>query len=833
MKTRIKYWVCAVILILSIVVLKFCLTPTHSNISKPSKADRIDEAIEMEIAITQDLALGYVPKSRLYRANNIAAAYKTDAYPRRPDHTIQWRERGPINVGGRTRAMIFDALDSTGTTILAGSVSGGIWRGSQIFTAKPFWTNLTPTESNLAIGALAQDLFNPFIIYAGTGEGWFNGDAVRGFGILKSIDGGNSWSRIQNTNNSQFKYIQKIVVDRFGHVYACTRDNGVMKSMNQGEHWVKILGNGIHAFSDRAADIEIAQDGTLFASLGIFSSDGLYRSDDDGNNWQFIHQNGIPANDFRRAEIAVAPSNSNVVYAILEDNGGSCLGIYRSGDKGNNWTSLPIPTSASGLRFGRNQLWYDLALSVDPKDHNRLIIGGVNLFQSTNGGGSWIQLSNWFETSEHAYVHADQHSILFHNDNSSRALFANDGGVFACNNLNTTTPTFLHVVTDYNVTQFYSCAIHPMDPGQIAGGSQDNGCLVFPNDLTTIATTVTSGDGGFVHYAGETGEYLITSFTNNNYNIYLNNDLIDELSLQGGLFVNPTTVDNKYFYGNADQAQYFRINLEGNIEEDYVFVPEFKDLTIRHIACSPNISNRLYFGLSEGRVYYVDDADKGDERTAVQIMNKSGSVSCIAIEKGNENHMLVTISNYGEVSVWETRDGGTNWKDVENNIPDMPVRWVVFAPGRTQEALLATEAGVWRTDSLQGTQTQWYPSPDFPNARTDMIKVHEASGKIVVATHGRGLFTTDYYQPYVANFNQKTDVMKISVFPNPTSTHIHIQSAAQIAGRYNIYTLDGTSLQSGIFRGNNKINIYSLPSGSYLLSIENIDGVLTKRFLKI
>lgn len=805
----------------------------HEETNAPTKEDRIDLAIAMEIEITKDLELGYVPKNRLLEANETTRKLKKSA-SRSSMTDVNWIERGPRNVGGRTRGMIFDMADTTRNTILAGSVAGGIWRGSNIFGISETWTNLTPDLSNLAISTLAQDPSNPQIIYAGTGEGWFNGDAVRGVGIFKSEDGGQSWFRLSSTGGSAFRYVQKLLIDDNGNIYACTRGNGLMRSNDEGKSWEKVLGSNVGGFSDRAADIEIASDGTIYASLGVYSIDGLYRSTDNADSWEYIHGNGMPDQGYRRIEIAVSEIDTNRVYAILEASDGSCLGIYRSENKGDAWTSLPIPESSNGLVFGRSQLWYDLTAEVSPDDPDHIVIGAVNLFRSANGGDSWTQLSNWFQTSDVPYVHADQHNVLFDSNNPGRVLFANDGGIFTSVNFQIGNPQFNHSVNEYNVTQYYSCAVHPLDNQIISGGTQDNGTQLLFTDESTEAVKISGGDGGYTHFAGEDGEYLISSFTNNNYNVYLDFDFYRNIDFAGGSFINPTLVIGNNLYGNADAGEYFRVDVTDlSSEVEYVFVESIGNDQIRHLSISPNIPNRIYFGLGDGRVVYVDSVGQDIEKQGVEIFNRSGSISCVAVEPGDEDHILVTISNYGEISVYESWNGGQNWQFAENNLPDMPIRWAAFAPGRHQEVLLATEAGVWRTDSIQGVWTEWYPDPDFPAVRTDMIKIHELTGRVVVGTHGRGIFITDSYRKYVNTKSVNPDrPTPITVYPNPADDRINISFNTNLKSEYVIYSMSGKQVQKGIIN-QNEISIYNLNSGVYILRVHSGGKNYSSQFIKL
>ena len=131
----------------------------------------------------------------------------------------------------------------------------------------------------------------------------------------------------------------------------------------------------------------------------------------------------------------------------------------------------------------------------------------------------------------------------------------------------------------------------------------------------------------------------------------------------------------------------------------------------------------------------------------------TGSVSCVAIETGNDNHLLATYSNYGINSVWETTNGGTSWTSVEGNVPDMPVRWALFNPSNATQALIATELGVWSTDLLNGASTVWGPSASgIPNTRVDMLQIRTSDKLVAAATHGRGLFTSDVFTTAYADF---------------------------------------------------------------------------------
>ena len=342
------------------------------NIKKISKRDRIDLAMEQEFEMTKDPALGIVPKSRLIAANDYM---KTLSELDGPIAGIDWTERGPKNVGGRTRTIMVDPNDVTKKTVWSAGVAGGLWKTTDITAANPNWQSVNDFFNNLAISSLAYDPSNTNIMYFGTGEGYFNIDFVQGFGVWKSTDGGVNWNQLASTTGSIFNFCQKVVVTSTGAILVATYSGGVQRSINGGTSWTKVLGTGVVGASNIAYDIEIAANGNVFASL----SGSVHRSTDAGATFGAALTIGITGD---RIELAVAKSDANYLYALV-GNGSVVNGIVRSIDGGTNWTARFEPDDAdSGVPatdFSRGQAWYDLAIEVDPNNRDVLYVGGIDL----------------------------------------------------------------------------------------------------------------------------------------------------------------------------------------------------------------------------------------------------------------------------------------------------------------------------------------------------------------------------------------------------------------------------------------------------------------------
>lgn len=728
---------------------------------KLERQDGVDMAMAYEFEITKDPALNIVPRERLIAADN----YRRQKLASLSNRTttavsgINWTERGPNNVGGRTRAIIYDLSDAGNgyKKVFAGSVGGGLWVTSDISAATPIWTRIDDLMGNLAVSTLAQDPSNTQNIYAGTGEGWFNSDAIRGLGIWKTSNGGTAWSQLASTNNSTFYYVQKIVVTGTGIVLAATRNGGIQRSTDGGTTWTKVLGNGTGGGSnDNAADLEIGANGNIYCSVGILSTDGIYRSTDGGVNWTKIYTS---ASDEERIELACAPTDQNIIYGLVQDNNApNTDGIKKVMSTTDataatpTWNTLTTPSwcdqGSPSTDFTRGQAWYDLIAAVDPSDANTILIGGVDILKSTNGGGAWMQVSRWAGGCTGTQIHADNHMIVFKPGSSTEFLVGNDGGIYRTTDggANLTSR-----INGYNVTQYYACAIHPTTTNYFLAGAQDNGSQKFSAAGINTTSNASGGDGAFCHIDQTDGVTQITSYVYNNYYVSLTsgNTFIQRFFGNTGSFINPTDYDDNanILYAGNTAGSFFRWNDAGagGTNTDNVSVTNFSGASVRHVAVSPLTSDRVYFGLNNGSVVRVDNANTGTALTGTIIRTGSGSVSCIAIDAANEDHMLVTYSSFGVTSVYESLNAtqaSPSWTAVEGNLPDMPVRWAMFDPRNSDWALIATDLGVWSTDNINGASTDWAPTnTSLANVRIDMLQYRSSDRTIAAATHGRGLFT--------------------------------------------------------------------------------------------
>lgn len=749
-----------------------------SAVKNIPRRDRPDLAWEQNFLMTLDPKLKRPAPERLTSARNQIKEYFSSSSARTGTQEHPWVERGPSDVGGRTRAIMWDPNDATGKKVWAGGVSGGLWYNENIYDENEGWQKVDDFWDNLSITAIASDPNAPETFYVGTGEGFAG--ASRGAGVWKSTDGGQSWNQLSAT--LAYKYILDLVVrDENGTsvLYFGTKDyyyagkwhdviDGLFRSTDGGVTFDQVMPNVSGASTAHSiADIELDVHnnlwvGTIMNSYNAGGGTILYST--DGLNWQVKTQR-----DGSRMELACAPSDANTVYALVENNG-KVSEIIKTTDGGSTWQTTTKPNDADeGIAsddFSRGQAWYDLIAAVDPNDANTLIVGAVDLFKSTDAGANWTQLSHWWGGYGYPYVHADQHAIVFKPGSSTDVLFGHDGGVTLSTDLSNGTPSFTHRNKNYNVTQFYTAAIHP-DAGKdyFLAGSQDNGTQKFTLPGFGKTTEPTGGDGAFCFIDQTNGDIQITSYVQNAYYLSTNggstfNLFVDDETT--GRFINPAAYDSHkgILYTAVSKSKIGRFTgIKSNNPVRNDIQTDLSDLASA-LTVSPytTSSTTLYVGTGTGSLYKISNANTSSPiTTAITGSNfPNGYISCIALG-ASEDQLLTVFSNYGINSLYESTNGGTSWQSKEGNLPDMPIRWAVYNPNDYNEVILATELGIWRTTNFNASSPVWTPSNEgLANVRVDMLQIRASDHEVIAATHGRGLYSSSGFstgETLAANFS--------------------------------------------------------------------------------
>ncbi|MGD1958344.1 MAG: PKD domain-containing protein [Fulvivirga sp.] len=746
----------------------------YSNTSEKvfEEKDRPDLAAAQNFEMTKDPALGYPPVRRLVPAYEFIKSQKRLGKKNgKAIEGVDWVERGPNNVSGRTRALLFDPNDVDAKRLFAGGIGGGLWVNDDITDENSPWVAVDDFLANIAISSIAYDPSNTMNMYLGTGLG-FTGD-IRGVGIFKSTDGGFSWSLLSSTSTEDFESIQKIAVTEDGIVLAAARvfgppgnaeeSGGIWRSADDGQTWSKVLGK-------RGADIEIATDGVIYATVGFGNGSGeIHKSSDNGLTWEDIS----PTDPATRIELAVAPSNPEVIYAVADGGSGSqdVAWFKKSIDGGLNWSDITIPLYYEQNcqnrvnHFTRGQAFFDLILGVDNSDPDILIAGGIDLHRSRDGGENWELISYWTGACD-ILVHADQHAMISRPGYEDEWVFGNDGGVYYSSNATSADdPQINSRKNGFNVTTFYACAMeNEAGSNYYLAGAQDNGSQQFTIPGINNTVEVTGGDGAFCFIDQDDPNIQITSFVFNSYRLSLDGgqsffNISNDQSQ--GRFINPSDYDDdaNILYAAGSSGNIVRYSNLGTSTSIIDLSISGMNGVVSHIRASPYSDNTIFLGTGNGQLFKVTNANASPVVEEITGDLPSNYVSCIEIG-ANEDQLLVTHSNYGVTSVWETMDSGGVWSSKEGNLPDIPIRWALYNPNNLDEVLLATEVGVWSTDDLSLENPVWEPSVSgLANVRCDMLQIRDADQKVAVATYGRGLFTSDVFSSNVsANFDVNSNV---------------------------------------------------------------------------
>lgn len=728
--------------------------------------------------------------------------------------TIPFASAGPFNVGGRTRAVALDITDES--VILAGAVSGGMWRS---IDSGATWSRTTALEQHPAVSSLIQDKrtgkTNEW--YYSTGErrgnsATLNGDIYVGNGIYKSVDNGASWSLITATavagttgtdvilnDRAEFALIDELAIDYSNtegtEIYAGGTSE-ILRSTDGFETFDKVL--GADNTGRNFTDIAITTAGKVYATIatasfnGASAEDGFFKSD-DGITWTKIEfPTGFPTSA-TRYELGIDPSDEDRIYVLAPSN----LFVYT--DATGTWTDLTSRLdviSDDGINGHDAQGGYNLYVAVHPDNSDVVFAAGINILRSLDGfttdagrkqvGG--YRLGNC--CTLYPNHHPDNHDYFFFPSDGNKMITASDGGVArTADNLaatNTITPiTWESLNHGYLTTQFYHIDIHNYDLGdvQIVGGLQDNSTFArFDADPTADWIDVFGGDGA---YTGITYNSLYVSSQNGNLS-RLEADENNIYQRQGN--ISPTLEDadysfiNPYTYNPVHQDQLVvgargRAFITNDIRSnpgngEWLEIGGPNSLTnqpVSALAMSTQPEGILYFGTRSGRIYKVENTrDIVDGVEAVELDRTGlpiGNISSISVDPKDGNKVLITFSNYEVLSVWSTEDGGETWASVSGNLEENPsgsgagpsVRNVATMPDGNggNYYFVGTSVGMFMTQALDGDNTVWTQQAvnEIGNVIVSWITVRPIEGLVVAGTHGNGVFQGAYQVGVTPNIN--------------------------------------------------------------------------------
>jgi hypothetical protein len=687
-----------------------------------------------------------------------------------------WQSLGPApvtgtpyggNASGRVDAVAVVPSGPSAGEIFVGTAGGGVWSSTD---GGAHWvTHTDQVASGLAIGALAIDPSNPSIVYAGTGEADDCGDCFYGGGVLKSTDGGASWT-VENPSGL-FTGIDfsALAVDPHNgaHLYAAT-SAGLYESSDGGASWSHPSGSG--DFVNPATAVVL--DGAVTPATAYVASEntGIQKSTDGGTNFSTL-AGGLPAAaNFGSAALAGGtpsgsyPSADRTLYAAVALNGisdpsGGQLSLYKSTDGGATWTLLTTPAySNQAYAYGvgsADQAAYDNALAVDPANPSHVIAGAISVLETHDGGASFTDLNgqNFFGAAANAF-HPDLHAAAF--VPSGHVVLGTDGGVFAYDPSTPGRAGVANLNSDLGTAQIYEDLAVGGD-GAVLAGMQDNGTALFAGG--TAWPDVLAGNGGYSainpfdgrqQFAEADGYISETTdaWASTDVDITPPGEPDDAANFVPPLTVvaNPSTVDDPAVFYGAGDLWLTRDPVDAS--------PSWTQLTavgtgVSAIAAAPSDPSVLYVGFDDGTLEVSRNAS-APVPTFTDITPGVGEwITHIAVSPTNPGHIAVTYSSsnthsyaippmveLGAVALSATPSA--TFTDITGNLPSGVASNAAVFDG--SGLIVATDVGVFATAATGGSATSWSAlGAALPNVQVLGLTL-DAAGNLYAGTHGRGVW---------------------------------------------------------------------------------------------
>jgi len=737
-----------------------------------------------------------------------------------------WEFQGPLtstangNGVGRIQRVVFHPTDSN--TFWVCTAGGGSWLTTTNGTS---WTCMTDQLPVLGVSDMAYNPLNPKVIYMATGDR--DATDYSSMGIFKTTDGGLTW------NPTGFQY-QQINAKRIGSVLVNPLDtnsilisttDGIYNSRNGGTTWT-LRASGVFR------DLVYRPNDTVV----VYATDGaanMYRSGDGGATWS--KQTSLTGS---RISLAVTPANPNMVKALLANSNNGLDGIYTSSDTGKTFVKTFTPSSCAqnylansanpGTSSCDGQGYYDLAIAISPLDSNKMVIGGINTWYSTNGGVSWTLANQWSASSitNITVVHADKHFLTWQPLRPTVLFECNDGGIYKIANAPNSFG-WMDLTNGLGITEFYRIAVANYATTAL-GGAQDNGSKRV-NSSMTGSTQVTGGDGMNCEMDPMDNT---TFFTASQYGTIYRNGGYPPVSsnIPGqpqGDWITPYKLHPRN--GSRMLAGYDKMYLSTDHGDNWTTIsPKLSSALIKRVAFAPSDFTTMYAIWGN---LVRQTTDNGTTWTNLYT-TVPGTLSDIIVDPKNAQHFWVTYSGYGtnKVAEYDTTNG---WTARNDSLPNVPVNCITYDTSNGT-LYIGTDVAVFYKNTLMNHWALW--NTNLPAVHVDDLDINYGTGDLWAGTYGRGMWKTPVftYPPSPAGVSlvpYSTDV--ISAYPNPAKGAFDIRSSnAGLIGQnvsVNIYDQSGRIVWSGqkafSASGTLHIDAAGLAPANYILDLTSTKGM--------
>ena len=723
--------------------------------------------------------------------------------------SMHWRQIGPTRAG---RARALSGVPSQPNTFYIGFDNGGVWRSTDYGSN---WEAIFDQAATGSIGAIAVAPSDPNIIYVGTGAGIIRPDLATGDGMYKSTDAGKTWTHLGLFDSQMIAQIEvdaknpnRIFVAVLGHPYGPNTERGVFRSIDGGTSFQNVLykdeytsANDVRIDPNDANVVYAALweqqqsfiEGGGFGGTGDGKGNGIYKSTDGGTTWKHL-TDGLPT--IIEANLAIAPSHSNVVYAMAAGaamagsggrGAGGTVGFYKSTDGGEHWHLAANDSAATAgqsarpadnrplVRIGGGDL---PTITVDPKNENVIYSSSTVLWRTEDAGLNW--------TAVRGAPGGDDYQKTWINPNNSDIILqvADQGGVVSANRgkswsnwYGQPTAAMYHVSTDMNF------------PYRVCGGQQDSGSACV--DSRSMDGEITFHDWHPVNIQ----EYGIGAsdpkdpdmvFGSQRSNVSLYNRKTGQTTLLGPdaslrmpdfnrnvrtmpIVWSPVNPDLLFYVSNAVFKTLDRGHSWTRISPDLArqtwaapasagkyasTAPTGPMGAITALSAGPKNVNILWAGTDDGNIQMTMDG--GAKWTNVTPAAIKPWTRIFNIDAGHfDNLTAYAAANTMRIDdmnphFWRTHDGGKTWTEINNGIAPGAVSNSIREDPRKKGLLYAsTDLQVWVSFD---DGDHWHSLKlDMPPIAVRDIQVKDDSSclcsDLVAATHGRGFYILDDVTP--------------------------------------------------------------------------------------
>jgi len=683
---------------------------------------------------------------------------KTNTDPRARVQVLSpWIPLGPMNFAGRILSLAFHPTNPN--MMWCGSASGGLWKtingGYGTAGGGINWTQVQTGFPVTSVPAIAVNPTNANELFIGTGEVYntgsnagFPGQNIRtfrgsyGVGILKTSDGGSTWSQSLPFTNSAVKGVQEILYQPGTPttLFAATSD-GVYRSTNSGGSWTLIHNVAL------AMDMSFspADPNTLYVTCGDFASTGtgIYKCTNASAATPTFSQltTGLPASVNGMIRISICPDNANIIYAsvgkIPGTSGGTwgtgptaTYGLFKSTNAGASWTicnpqpqmttTLPMPAATQANHYVQNQGWYAHDVLAGTNASGRIFVCEIDMVRSTDGGASWVKISDWGlwdfsaaggttvgdptegQGDNQDYIHADHHRMYFspHDATRNTIFVVTDGGVFRStdggNNFNSLNGGLM------TAQIYHRMSNHPTSAGVMLCGLQDNATLLYQG--AAGCRRVTGGDGFYTAIDQTNGNYCYATYTygtwyrsttgvtgfpgGSTWSSGMNNGT--STPVENAAFVAPIVLapsdPNRLYVGTIYIKKFANCRTSAAFTNgNGGAAVSGANNPIMAIGVSNTFADSIYIatapgGANPGRMYR--SVNGGTAVTNITGILPNRYFSYIAVDPTNSQRVAVTISGFGTSHVYFSSNGGGTWVDIggvgATALPDVPANVVLF-----------------------------------------------------------------------------------------------------------------------------------------------------------